>query len=294
MDEKELKGFTKKRSKLIVSLMSSMQEQIEDNQKRLLSKTLERFVDKLEIDENGNVLNNDKNRKLLFEIDDVFKEYQKKEARKTIELLLNSVASIMAFNQGYFQAIDGKARTLELMPKVKDFMKGWLGIQGNVVEPNGYIEKLVANDPAKIALKNTAMKIVIGQEGFENAKKQIKTLIDGNKDSMGALEKHHKNFAFDLYSQIDRATSDVIRNDLGFEFAIYEGGIIETSRIFCEEHDGKIYHISEIKKFNPKEAKPPNYNPITDLGGYGCRHHLNWISKALARAMGKDVSQFEK
>ena len=271
-----------------------MQEQIEDNQKRLLSKTLERFVDKLEIDENGNVLNNDKNRKLLFEIDDVFKEYQKKEARKTIELLLNSVASIMAFNQGYFQAIDGKARTLELMPKVKDFMKGWLGIQGNVVEPNGYIEKLVANDPAKIALKNTAMKIVIGQEGFENAKKQIKTLIDGNKDSMGALEKHHKNFAFDLYSQIDRATSDVIRNDLGFEFAIYEGGIIETSRIFCEEHDGKIYHISEIKKFNPKEAKPPNYNPITDLGGYGCRHHLNWISKALAKAMGKDVSQFEK
>ena len=294
MDEKELKGFTKKRSKLIVSLMSSMQEQIEDNQKRLLSKTLEKFVDKLEIDENGNVLNNDKNRKLLFEIDDVFKDYQKKEARKTIELLLNSVASIMAFNQGYFQAIDGKARTLELMPKVKDFMKGWLGIQGNVVEPNGYIDKLVANDPAKIALKNTAMKIVIGQEGFENAKKQIKTLIDGNKDSMGALEKHHKNFAFDLYSQIDRATSDVIRNDLGFEFAIYEGGIIETSRIFCEEHDGKIYHISEIKKFNPKEAKPPNYNPITDLGGYGCRHHLNWISKALARAMGKDVSQFEK
>lgn len=271
-----------------------MQEQIEDNQKKLLSKVLEKFVDKLEIDEKGNVLNNDKNRKLLFEIDEVFKEYQKKEARKTIALLLNSVASILSFNQGYFQAIDGKARTLELMPKVKSFMKSWLGIQGDVVEPNGYIEKLVANDPAKIALKNTAMKIVIGQEGFENAKKQIKTLIDGNKDSMGALEKHHKNFAFDLYSQIDRATSDVIRNDLGFEFAIYEGGIIETSRIFCEEHDGKIYHISEIKKFNPKEAKPPNYNPITDLGGYGCRHHLNWISKALARAMGKDVSQFEK
>ena len=294
MDEKELKGFTKKRSKLIVSLMSSMQEQIEDNQKKLLSKTLERFVDKLEIDENGNVLNNDKNRKLLFEIDDVFKEYQKKEARKTIELLLNSVASIMAFNQAYFQAIDGKARTLELMPKVKDFMKGWLGIQGNVVEPNGYIEKLVANDPAKIALKNTAMKIVIGQEGFENAKKQIKTLIDGNKDSMGALEKHHKNFAFDLYSQIDRATSDVIRNDLGFEFAVYEGGIIESSRIFCEEHDGKIFHITEIKKFNPKEAKPPNYNPITDAGGYNCRHSYNWISTALAKAMGKDVDDFIK
>jgi hypothetical protein len=109
---------------------------------------------------------------------------------------------------------------------------------------------------------------------------------------MGALEKHHRNFAFDLYSQIDRATSDVIRNDLGFVFAIYEGGLIETSRIFCEEHDGNIYHISEIKDFNPTEAKPPNYNPITDLGGYGCRHHLNWISTAMAKAMGKDVEKY--
>ena len=292
MDKKKLQEYTKKRSKLIVSLMSSMQEQIEDNQKKLLSKTLERFVDKLEIDENGNVLNNDKNRKLLFEIDDVFKEYQKKEARKTIELLLNSVASIMAFNQGYFQAIDGKARTLELMPKVKDFMKGWLGIQGNVVEPNGYIEKLVANDPAKIALKNTAMKIVIGQEGFENAKKQIKTLIDGNKDSMGALEKHHKNFAFDLYSQIDRATAKTIATDLGFVFAIYEGGLVERSREFCIEHAGKIYHIDEIKAFKPKNGIPPNYNPFTSLGGYNCLHHLNFISNALAKAMGKDVEKF--
>ena len=294
MDEKTLKDFTKKRSELIASLMSSMDGQVKDNQKKLLEKVLEKFVDKLEKDENGNVKNNDRNRNLLIQFDDIFKEYQKKEARDTVGLLLQSVGSIINFNQKYFSALDGQARTLPIIPKVKDFMKVWLGIKGDIVEPNGYLDKLVSNDPAKIALKNQAMKIVIGQEGFEDAKKQIKTLIDGNQNTMGALEKHHRNFAFDLYSQIDRATSDVIRNDLGFVFAIYEGGLIETSRVFCEEHDGNIYHISEIKKFNPKEAKPPNYNPITDLGGYGCRHHLNWISTAMAKAMGKDVDKFLK
>ena len=292
MDEKTLKDFTKKRSELIASLMSSMDGQVKDNQKKLLEKVLEKFVDKLEKDENGNVKNNDRNRNLLIQFDDIFKEYQKKEARDTVGLLLQSVGSIINFNQKYFSALDGQARTLPIIPKVKDFMKVWLGIKGDIVEPNGYLDKLVSNDPAKIALKNQAMKIVIGQEGFEDAKKQIKTLIDGNQNTMGALEKHHRNFAFDLYSQIDRATSDVIRNDLGFVFAIYEGGLIETSRIFCEEHDGNIYHISEIKDFNPTEAKPPNYNPITDLGGYGCRHHLNWISTAMAKAMGKDVDKF--
>ena len=294
MDKKKLQEYTKKRSELIASLMSSMDGQVKDNQKKLLEKVLEKFVDKLEKDENGNVKNNDRNRNLLIQFDDIFKEYQKKEARDTVGLLLQSVGSIINFNQKYFTALDGQARTLPIIPKVKDFMKVWLGIKGDVVEPNGYLDKLVSNDPAKIALKNQAMKIVIGQEGFENAKKQIKTLIDGNQNTMGALEKHHRNFAFDLYSQIDRATSDVIRNDLGFVFAIYEGGLIETSRIFCEEHDGNIYHISEIKDFNPTEAKPPNYNPITDLGGYGCRHHLNWISTAMAKAMGKDVDKFLK
>ena len=294
MDEKTLKDFTKKRSELIASLMSSMDGQVKDNQKKLLEKVLEKFVDKLEKDENGNVKNNDRNRNLLIQFDDIFKEYQKKEARDTVGLLLQSVGSIINFNQKYFSALDGQARTLPIIPKVKDFMKVWLGIKGDIVEPNGYLDKLVSNDPAKIALKNQAMKIVIGQEGFEDAKKQIKTLIDGNQNTMGALEKHHRNFAFDLYSQIDRATSDVIRNDLGFVFAIYEGHVLPTSREFCIEKKGKIFHISEIKKFNPKEAKPPNYNPITDLGGYGCVDHLNWISTAMAKAMGKDVDKFLK
>ena len=79
MDEKKLKEFTKKRTKLIASLMSSMDGQVKDNQKKLLEKVLEKFVDKLEKDENGNVKNNDRNRNLLIQFDDIFKEYQKKK-----------------------------------------------------------------------------------------------------------------------------------------------------------------------------------------------------------------------
>ena len=50
MDIKTLKDFTKKRSELIASLMSSMDGQVKDNQKKLLEKVLEKFVDKLEKD----------------------------------------------------------------------------------------------------------------------------------------------------------------------------------------------------------------------------------------------------
>ena len=99
MNEKELKQFAKKRDKLIGSLLSSMQKQVGENQKKTLERILEKFVDKLQTDEDGKVVNNDHNRELLNRIDEVFKDYQKAEAKQTVSLLLNSVASIMNFNQ---------------------------------------------------------------------------------------------------------------------------------------------------------------------------------------------------
>lgn len=294
MNKKELKGFTDKRSKLIESLISSLTAKTKASQRETLRRILEKFVDKLDVDENGKVVNSEKNRRLLLEIDDVFTEYQKKEGIETVKLILDSVAKVVTFNEKYFTAMDGKAKVLPAMKKVKDFMKQWLGISGDKLEPNGFIDNLVKNESAKIALKNTAMKIVIGQQGYESAKAEIKDLVEGNPKTLGAFEKHQKTFAYDMYSQIDRATANVVRNDLGFEFAIYEGGLIETSRKFCIDHEGNIYHISEIEDMKPKEAIPPNYNPFTDCGGYNCRHHWNFISTSLAKAMGKDVDKFKK
>ena len=50
--------------------------------------------------------------------------------------------------------------------------------------------------------------------------------------------------------------------------------------------------LAEIDaEFDPKVAKQPNYNPFTDLGGYGCRHQLRWISLALAKRMRPEIMQ---
>ena len=145
MTAKELEKFSKQRDELIGSLIASMDKQVSENQKKFLERFLEKFVDKLEKDEDGNILNNSNNRKLLVEIDEVFKDYQKKEAVTTITLLLQSVNAIVNFNKEYFTAVDGKAKVLPLIPKVKDFMKVWLGIKGDKLEPNGYIDKLISN-----------------------------------------------------------------------------------------------------------------------------------------------------
>lgn len=74
-------------------------------------------------------------------------------------------------------------------------------------------------------------------------------------------------------------------------YAIYSGGLTSDSRPFCEERNGKVYTRAEIETWRDLEweQKPQNYNPFKDLGGDGCRHKLDWISKQLAEILRPDL-----
>jgi hypothetical protein len=80
-------------------------------------------------------------------------------------------------------------------------------------------------------------------------------------------------------------TGNEIRKDLGFKYAIYEGGEIETTRNFCEQRNRKVFSEQEINSWRDLSWQGKNtigYNPIFDCGGYNCRHKLRWIGTELA------------
>lgn len=292
MDQEEFKKLVKEHDSVLQSVESMHKNLLTSKQKKAFQEIQEKFLDKLEKNEDGSFKMNAKNLELMNQIDERFKTIAEETNPNLLKQLTSGISRIVNFNQKYYTAIDGNAKVLPILPKVQEAMSGWLGIKNGTAQKNGFIDQLISDDMAKVAVKNLAMKMIVGQKGFEEAKKELKILIEGNEDKLGAFEKHHRTFANDLYSQIDRATSNVIRQDLKFVFAVYEGGLIETSRPFCEEHNGKVFHISEIEKFKPESGIPPDYDPVHDLGGYNCRHHLNWISTPMAKAMGKDVSKF--
>ena len=295
MDSKELTALMTKRDDLITFLNANLEKQIQESQQGLLKKFLAGFGDLLQTDETGKVLNNAFNRNLLLSVDKVFADYGKQHNVLILAALMQGVNQLMDFNADYYGKFEGETKLLPIRKKVVQNMRGWLGISGeNTAQENGYLSTLIKSDSVKNQIKDFALKSVIGQAGWQDTKKNLEKLIAGDKDNLGALQKYHRNFSYDLLSQVDRATAKTYADDLKFEFAIYEGGLIETSREFCKKHNGNVYHISEIQKFNPQVAKQPNYNPVTDLGGYGCRHHLNWIPTAMAKAMGKDVDKFLK
>jgi len=173
-----------------------------------------------------------------------------------------------------------------------DMVQSWLGTKGNGwLQGNGYLAKTISDPKILGELKNLAVRAVIGQQGYEATKKVVQEFIQGNKQTAGLLERYSRNFVYDTYSQVDRATASVYADKLKMDYAIYEGGLIKTSRKFCRDHNGKVYTREEILNFDPKTGIPDNYSPITDLGGYGCRHHLNWIPYAAAVVFRPDLKK---
>lgn len=293
MTEKDLNKLVKQRDDLIAYVNRNLEAKIKDGQRAMLDIFSRGFADLLQTDENGLILNNSFNRNLIVNVDKLFTDYGKKNNVEVLASMVAGVNSILDFNNDYYSFGAKPAELLPLKKKVIEQTRGWLGIDGGTTTENGYLSTLIKSDIVKNQIKDFALKSVTGQQGWADAKRNLQTLIDGDKDgSLGALQKYHRNFAYDLFSQVDRATAKTYADDLKFEFAIYEGGLIETSREFCKKHNGNVYHKSEIMEFDPKVAKQPNYNPFTDLGGYGCRHTLNWIPNSLAFIMRPDAKKF--
>lgn len=290
--DKQLKKLIDERDITISRINGELEKLVSGTQKKMLAEFMSGFADKLQTDEKGVVINNTYNRNLLVSLDKMFTDFTKKNAPVLIHEIVSGVGSIMNFNSRFYSNFAGDAKLLPIRNKVRESVGAWLGIKNGEASENGYLRTLVENDSARNAIKNVALKTILSQEGFFSSKKKLQELIDGDDERMGAMQKYYRNFTYDLYSQVDRATAQTYADDLKFEFAIYEGGLIERSRTFCKDHNGKVFHKSEILKFKLTEAEPPNYNPFTDLGGYGCRHHLNWIPNALAVAMRPDARKF--
>lgn len=295
MDPKELEKYIRKaggdRTKLIDSLLKALETVVAASQQKLLQRFINDWVSSLEVDPaTGKIKATLKNKRLLSTIDKVFANYVKSDGVAIAKTIVDGVKQIIDFNGKYYKGFMNKVDLIPINKVVVSFMESWLGINGKNPIINGYLLKTV-NDPKVLGqLKDFALTAVVGQQGYQDTLQGARDFIDGNRASAGLLDKYVRNFVYDTFSQVDRASAGIYATKLGMDYAIYEGGLIKTSRKFCKEHNGNVYTRDEIMAFDPKEAIPANYNPETDLGGFGCRHHLNWIPYAVAVILRPDLA----
>lgn len=287
---KKITQLAGSRSKLIGDLLNRLENQVKASQRDLLETVLNDFLDGMETDEAGNIKNTLANKRRFSMFDQVFSRFAKDKGLEVVKGLSEGVGRVVDFNQQYYSAFEKPAILAPIHANVKETVNSWLGLSDRgSVQPNGYLDTLIKDPSVKNKIRDIALRGVISQAGYNETKTNLKNHIIGSGDNTGALERYYRNFAYDLYSVADRTSAKVYADKLKFNYAIYEGGLIETSREFCEEHNGKVYSREEIADFDPKVAKPPGYDPFTDLGGYGCRHHLNWVPDAVAFSMRPDL-----
>lgn len=287
----EIKKLATGRTELIDMIIQSMEDQIGVAQGDLLEKVVTDFVDKLEKDEDGRIKNSTANRRKMQALDKIYSSFVQSSGVEIVNTIIRGVNDTLDFNGKYYGVFTSKAELGKIMGETKTAMEDWLGItkRGGLVE-NGYLNTLIQDQTTKRAIQDLTFKSIVGQQGYQTTKAGLKDFVVGNKNKAGALQQYYRNFVYDTFSQADRIQGKMMADKLNMnKYAIYEGGLIKTSREFCKKRNGKVFTAEEIEKFNPTEARPPNYNPFTDLGGYGCRHHLNWIPEVLAFVLRPDL-----
>lgn len=287
----EVKKVISERTRLIDQILAKMENQVTATQADMAKRVTDDFLEGLELDEQGNIKNTLANKNKIAQIDKVFDEHTRESGIKVVETIVKGVTDVLALSGKYYGLFTRPAELGTIMEGTKNQLADWLGItkRGGLVE-NGYLNRLLRDETIRNNVRDATFKAVVAQKGFFQTKKELREYIAGNKDKAGALQQYHRNYVYDTFSQVDRTQSKIIADKLKMNrYAIYEGGLIKTSRPFCRERNGKVFTEEEISKFDPPTAKPPNYNPFTDLGGYACRHHLNWIPEVLAFALRPEL-----
>lgn len=145
------------------------------------------------------------------------------------------------------------------------------------------------------------LKNVTTGGSYSELSNQLRDFIVTNENGDGRLERYTKQITTDSLNQYSRQYSNLVANDLGLDWFMYDGSIIKTSRAFCEACVKKKYiHRSEFPKLLKgdfpefKEEKGTIYektglpdgmiagtntaNFPVYAGGYNCNHQLIPVS----------------
>ena len=283
-------------------------------QMSLFEKAISDIVTRLDV-KNGELLETANNYRLITELDKLYNSFNALSAATMLPQIIKGTEAISTLNNGLFRVTievpDRFEKIIESTKKITDLR---LGLRGGKMVRGGFLMSMLKSDPTEF--KKFLSKAITSQMPVKEFIGSIKTMIVGDEEKIGSLQKQFQRFAFDVYGQYDAAYNRSMAEDLGLKYFAYQGNIIEDSRDFCVAHYNKVWTIEEaeewpewtpakgiaedqfpagyvIKSKKPNEVPSylgyPGYDPLIDIGGYNCRHILAYISEGLAKKWRPDI-----
>ena len=209
--------------------------------------------------------------------------------------LIDSYEQITKLQNQYFSTIVGKFTVPTVLKEVQklsiEILVDSLGKEG--------VGEAFVNPIKKILIQN----VTTGGSKKEFLQ-QAREYILGPKGGDGALVKYTGQIVTDALNQYSANYSQIISDDLGFEWFAYVGSLKETSREFCkvlaEDPCVRYFHISQFDEIISGKicgrqlplydvtGLPYGLMPGTNAanfrvlrGGYRCNHQIGPVSSAI-------------
>lgn len=280
------KKIAAQKAKLTDKLTGELSKKIKAIQRAFFSHLRDNYLYSLDIVD-GKISQNTKNLALTRNLSNYAAQYTDQK-NGTLSWLVNGLIDVLKLNGKYFRAVTDK----DLRREDADVMKylfDRIGYDGGKFVKNGWLYDLEQDDTVIRKAKAECLKAVAAGVSFGLFKTQIEEFVIGGK-GLGLLEREWKQIAEDSFSNFDRGISNEYAVNLKLDWAIYQGGLMDTTRPFCAARNNKVYSRAEVLSWANLsfEGKPKVYDPIVDLGGYRCRHTLDWISEELAREIAPE------
>lgn len=300
----------------ILKATSKLNANLSTYQNAILREITQTLLGELDVDAAGSILNTLKNYRIVSEVDTVIQQFVAANSGKIQSTILTTARKIGAFNATYF-TIAASDQTLNRINAVKKAtetkMLGRLGYINDRIISGGFLENFT--NPAGIVdnVAQTVINAITGQTGVKDLVSTLDAQLTGG-ENLGIMERRLNGFAHDVFNQYDRGYAGNMATEFGMEYFVYEGGLVEDTRDFCKEMNGRVFHVSETEAwrtwtpakitrgFEPKQKcltcipsylDFAGYEPLIDLGGYNCRHNKAYISNELAYRLRPELKDMK-
>jgi hypothetical protein len=228
-----------------------------------------------------------------------FRNFNQKYQAPIFQKILKDLLSLIESNVSYFKS-ESSVKNVDIA-SIRYSLSFQFGISDlGGIEPQGYLSDLILDTSVRRNFRAGLMKFSQSGRNTRLDVKQIEMFIKGDEKTYGIWESFYSKedkgsgSIFDVYQKADRMAQNQFSNSLGMQAQMYVGGLMTSSRTFCEERNGKIFLGSEIKDWSKLQfqGRPKTgYVPEIDLGGYKCRHHLSALSNATAMRLDPTIKE---
>lgn len=228
----------------------------------------------------GNLVLNEKNARLLGDLDNVFADFKDTFATNVFKTTGEKMLSLTGMTSEYFRQMNFSSKTLANITDKLGKMQFTIGIdsKGNVLK-GSFIDNLASTPQAKSLLSDYVRKAIEGEMPYKDFASGFKEVIEGTKDVKGSLVRYAEGYVHDSMYAHSQSVDNFFAEELKLDCFYYAGDQIKTTRPFCAARFGKIFTKEDGESWQDLDwqGKITGEDFFTQRGGYNCRHNLMWV-----------------